>query len=270
MSKRTGKDQAAKASSSDDRLLPTSSPDMSGVMEAIATLEQKILARIDLSTKDLNEKIGSIKSVLADQEGRLQEVETGLNEYSDRTVTVEGDVSQLKLQVAKLTQKLDDLEGRQRRSNARIVGVKEGYEDSGKPTDVFAAMLKELFGLGFVPTLDRAHRSLRPQPKDGEPPRVVVVKFHYFQEREEVFRKASLAPALLQGKKISIFPDYTTDVAKRRASFAEAKRLLRSCKDVRFGLLYPAVLRITTSAGQEKRFTDPSDATDYVKKELLR
>lgn len=263
---KVGKDQAAEPSSPEDRL----SPDMSGIMEAIANSEQKILARIDSSTKDLNEKIGSIKSDLAGQEARLQDVETGLNEYSDRTVTVESDVSQLKLQVAKLTQKLDELEGRQRRSNARIVGVKEGYENNGRPTDVFAAMLKELFGLSFVPTLDRAHRSLRPRPNDKDPPRVVVVKFHYFQEREEVFRKASVTSALLQDKKISIFPDYTTDVAKRRASFAEAKRLLRSCTGVRFGLLFPAVLRITTPTGQEKRFTDPSEATDYVKKELLR
>lgn len=53
------------------------------VMEAIASSEKKILARIDSSTKDLNDKIGSIKS---DQGVRLQEVESGLNEYSDRTL----------------------------------------------------------------------------------------------------------------------------------------------------------------------------------------
>lgn len=184
----------------------------------IANSEQKIVSHFDSSTKDLNEKIVSIESDLAGQEAHLQDVETGLNEYSDRTVTVESDVSQLKLQVARLTQRLDKLEGCQRRSNVRIVCVKQGYENNGKPTDVFAAMLKELFGLSFVPTLDRAHRSLRPWSNYGDPLRVVMVKFHYFQEREEVSRKTSLAPVLLQGKKISIVPDYTAEVAKRRAS----------------------------------------------------
>lgn len=262
---RGGKDQAAKASGPE-----LESPDLGGIMEAIANSEQKILARIDSSTKDLNEKIGSIKSELANQEARLHDVESGLNVYSDRTVTVESDVSHLKLEVAKLTQKLDELEGRQRRSNARIIGVKEGYENAGKPTDVFATLLKESLGLSYVPTLDRAHRSLRPPPKDGKPPRAVVIKFHYFQEREDVFRRAGLSPLLLQGKRISIFPDYTAEVAKQRATFAETKRLLRSCANVRFGLLYPAVLRITTATGQEKRFTDPSAAIDFVKKDLIR
>ncbi|CAL9687369.1 unnamed protein product [Knipowitschia caucasica] len=130
-------------------------------------------------------------------------------------------------------------------------------------------MLKELLSLEFVPTLDRAHRSLRQQPKDGDPPRAIVVKFHYFQEKEQVFRRASSAPMFLQGKKISIFPDYTSDVAKKRAAFSEVKRLLRSCTDVRFGLVYPATLCITPTSGREQRFTDPSVATDYIKKELL-
>ncbi|KAK7922547.1 hypothetical protein WMY93_009449 [Mugilogobius chulae] len=117
-------------------------------------------------------------------------------------------------------------------------------------------MLKGMLSLNFVPTLDRAHRGLRPPPGDGEPPRVIVVKFHYFQEREEVFRKAaSSAPLLLHGKRISIFPDYTDAVARRRAAFKEAKRLLRDCTGVKFGILFPAVLRITTSTGENKRFT---------------
>lgn len=264
MSRFRSKDQAAKASGHEEVLLP----DVNGIMEAIANSEEKILARIDSSTADLNEKIGSIRTELAQQSSRLQDVEVGLSEYSDRTVTVESEVGQLKLEVAKLTQKLDDLEGRQRRCNARIVGVKEGFESSGKPTEVFATMLKEILGLNFVPTLDRAHRSLRPLPKTGDPPRAVVVKFHYFQEREDVFRRAGATPLLLQGKRISIFPDYTNEVTKRRAAFTEAKRLLRSCINVRFGLLYPATLRITTATGQEKRFMDPTEAMDFIKKEL--
>lgn len=161
------------------------------------------------------------------------------------------------------------MEGQQLRCNASIVGVKEGFENSGKPTDVIATMLKEILGTSFTPTLDRTHRGLRPPPKDGDPPRVIVIKFQYFQEREEVFQRAASTPLLLQDKRISIFPDYTNEVAKRRAAFGEANRLLRSCANVRFGLLYLAVLRITAKSGQDQRFTDPSAAVDFVKKELL-
>ncbi|XP_076747485.1 uncharacterized protein LOC143421738 [Maylandia zebra] len=143
----------------------------------------------------------------------------------NRTVELENEVSKLKSDVAKLTSKLDDIEGRQRRCNARIVGVKEGFENTGKPTAAIATMLKDILGLDFTPMLDRAHRSLGQQ---GNSPRAIVVKFHYYQDKEEVFRRAAKSqPLLLQDMKISIFPDFTAMVAKKRAAFMEAKRLLR-------------------------------------------
>lgn len=97
------------------------------------------------------------------------------------------------------------------------------------------------------------------------------MKFHYYQAKEEVFRRAAKSqPLLLQDMKISIFPDFTALVAKKRAAFMEAKRLLRGCAGVKFGLLFPAVLRITSPTGQDNCFTDPAAAIDFIKKDLLR
>ncbi|CAI5677927.1 unnamed protein product [Oreochromis niloticus] len=265
---RSGKEQAVKASDHAEDRSEASPPDVSEIMRAIASSAKRILDRIDLSTKDLNDKIDTIKEDLEKQETRLESVEFGLNTYSDRTVELENEVSKLKSDVAKLTSKLDDIKGRQRRCNARIVGVKEGFENTGKPTAVIATMLKDILGLDFTRMLDHAHRSLGQQ---GNSPRAVVVKFHYFQEKEEVFRRAAKSqPLLLQDIKISIFPDFTALVAKKRAAFMEAKRLLRGCTGVKFGLLFPAVLRITSPTGQENRFIDPAAAIDFIKKDLLR
>lgn len=127
-----------------------------------------------------------------------------------------------------------------------------------------------MLGLTFALTLDLAHRSLRLQPKDGDPPRAIVVKLHYFQKREEFFRKATSITMVLQDQRISIFPDYTPEVVKKRAAFSEVKQLVRGCADVTCGLLYPATLRINTASGQEHQFTDPSTATDFIKKEVLK
>ncbi|CAL1600706.1 unnamed protein product [Knipowitschia caucasica] len=267
MSKNRGqRDQAAKAP---DPPAAAASPDMNVLMEAIANSEKTILERIDSSTKDLNDKIDTIKEDIVKQDTRLQDVESGLNVYSDRTEQLEDGVSVLRAEVARLANKLDDLEGRQRRCNARIVGVKEGFENTGKPTDVIATMLKDVLGLGFTPMLDRAHRGLQRPAQNGDPPRVIVVKFHYFQEKAEVFKTAAnSSPLKLQGRRISIFPDYTADVAKKRAAFNEAKQLLRSCAGVKFGVLFPAVLRVTSATGQDNRFTDPSTEIDFIKKNL--
>lgn len=94
-------------------------------------------------------------------------------------------------------------------------------------------------------------------------------KFHYLVERYEVLRNvARSAPLTLHDRSVSIFPDYTATVAKKRATFAEAKRLLRNCENVKFGIQFPAVLHITDGAGQEKRFEDPATAVEYIKKNL--
>uniref|UniRef100_A0AAV2M4W3 C2H2-type domain-containing protein n=1 Tax=Knipowitschia caucasica TaxID=637954 RepID=A0AAV2M4W3_KNICA len=69
--------------------------------------------------------------------------------------------------------KCEDLEGRSRLNNIRVVGVPEGSEDS-RPTVFVAKLLQGLLGLDGEPVLDRAHRTLRPKPKDGELPRPFV------------------------------------------------------------------------------------------------
>lgn len=73
-----------------------------------------------------------------------------------------------------------------------------------------------------------------------------MIKFHYLVERDEVLRNvARSAPLTLDDRRVSIFPDYTATVAKKRAAFAEAKRLLRNCENIKFGIRFPAVHRIT-------------------------
>lgn len=64
-----------------------------------------------------------------------------------------------------------------------------------------------------------------------------------------------------------MFPDYTSSVAKKRAAFSTVKCNLRSQPDVKFGLLYPAVLRVTRPDGSSDRFEDPTAATDFVNKD---
>lgn len=244
--------------------------DLSAVMAAIASSENKILARIDSSIADLNTKIDALREDTAKQEVRLNELESGLNTYSDRTATTENEVAMLKAEATSLRQKMEEIDGGQRRFNARLVGIKEGFElsEGRRPTASIAELLQELLSLNFIPTLDAAYRGAR-RANEGGPPRVIVIRFHYLRERDEVFRTAArLAPLTLHDKRVSIFPDYTVMVARKRAAFAEAKRLLRSCQNVKFGVRFPAVLRITDSAGRERRFEDPATAVEYIKENL--
>lgn len=127
--------------------------------------------------------------------------------------------------------------------------------------------MKEILRLDEKPLLDHAHRTLRDKPREGDAPRPFIIRVHYFHIRNEILRWAGeLSPLLYRGKRISIFADYTSTVAKKRVAFGNVKRQLHSC--IKFGLIYPAVLRITLSSGDTHWFEDPAAASDFMNKKL--
>ena len=131
------------------------------------------------------------------------------------------------------------------------MGLPEGTEGP-RPTEFTAQLLQDILGLDNKPMLDRAHRTLRAKPKDGEPPRPHVIWVNLFQVRNQILRRAGEAsPLSYMGRRISIFPDFTPTVAKKRAAFPAVKRELHSCPNVKFGILYPATLRITLPCGRD-------------------
>lgn len=129
-------------------------------------------------------------------------------------------------------------------------------------------LLREALQLDKDVLIDRSHRSLAPR-KPGGKPRAIVAKLHYFQDCVEVLNRArTRAPIRYNGESIAIFPDYTSRVAKARAAFTEVRKLLRNRQNVRFGILFPARLRVTHN-GEEKEFTDAEKAMTYVRKHII-
>lgn len=100
-------------------------------------------------------------------------------------------------------------------------------------------------------------------------PTSLLARVNMFQQRNEILHKASEAsPLIYNGRRISVFLDFTAAVAKKRTAFTKVKKELHSCPGVKFGLFYPAILRITLPNGQVQRFEDPSLAMDFVEKKL--
>lgn len=237
--------------------------------DMIDSFRSDFTGQIDAVRSEFCAKIDPLAARFKDHQARLTSLEDATNTYSDKVVALEEEVNDLKDIVLALTEKTEDLEGRQRRCNARILGIKEQFEAGTRPVVSVAKLLQDVLGLDTAPTLDRAHRSLQPVPIRGQRPRPFIVKFHYFQEKVEVLRKAALnSPLTYDGNKILIFPDLPSTVAKKRGAFKDVKALLRGCRGVRYGMLYPAKLRITSPLGEDL-FTDPVAAKDYVKDRIL-
>lgn len=238
-------------------------------------LRSDILSKFDSIVADAvkREMTGALRPMERKMEAQgrtIVELEHATSAQADEVTELQVTVSTLSGQVKSLSDKCEDLESRQRLNNIRLIGLPEGLEGP-RPTESVAEILKDLLSLDDLPVLDRCHRSLRARPKDGEPPRPLIMRVNLFQVRNLILRRAGeCSPLNYKGKRLSIFADFTQAVAKKRAAFAAVKKELHSCPGVKFGLMFPAVLRITPADGQMRRFEDPERAMDFVVKKLKK
>lgn len=149
-----------------------------------------------------------------------------------------------------------------RKYNVRVFGLPNDIE-KGNPTTYMSALFKELFRdkLSEESQVEMARR-IGPVRKSTE--RVMIVRLHKFTSREEILKIAKKEGVLqVQGMKLKIFPDLTTEMAKKRARFREIRSKLRNA-GVRHGIIHPATL-IITFKGETKKFTECEAAGEYVK-----
>ncbi|XP_072562893.1 uncharacterized protein [Paramormyrops kingsleyae] len=235
-------------------------------VEKIMTAIELLGTKIDTQTAVLWQEITSIRQELhstasslqtanAQHSERLDDLEQSTTAWSSTVFTLETAAKKLQSDVCNLTTKC-------------IVGIEEGQEGTN-PRQFCATALKEILNLEETPRLDRGHRSLAPRLREGERPRPFIIRVHHGDVKDRILRLSSQKKQLFyKEKRVHIFPDFTLEIAKKRAAFKEAKQLLRTVKDVRFGLRYPATFRITFD-GEEKTFTDPHRAISYIKTTIL-
>lgn len=209
---------------------------------------------------DINRKLETIQATSLAYSKIIQELELAATASSDSTDELKVEVERISGLVSKLSEKCLDLEGRSKRQNLRIAGVKEGMEHGQNVWDFTAQLLKDTLALDKKPMLDRAHRALRTRPDDSAPLRHLILRVHYCHVLEDILRKVAKDRNLsYQRQRIRIFQDFPPEVVKQRELFTKTRGIRRDIPGVRFGLLYPAKLRITHD-GADTLFTDPKEA----------
>uniref|UniRef100_A0A8D3DRH2 Transposase element L1Md-A101/L1Md-A102/L1Md-A2 n=1 Tax=Scophthalmus maximus TaxID=52904 RepID=A0A8D3DRH2_SCOMX len=140
---------------------------------------------------------------------------------------------------------VEDLVSRSKRQNLRVIGLPEDIEGNN-PRQFMADLFQEVAAEALsnsTPELDRDHRSLRPKPRQRS--RSVIVRFHRYIDKERVLLWGKEHRNMTyQGHNIKFYEDFSGAVAKRRAAFNQVKSLLFK-KGIRFGMIYPARLRVT-------------------------
>uniref|UniRef100_A0A3B1JCB5 L1 transposable element RRM domain-containing protein n=1 Tax=Astyanax mexicanus TaxID=7994 RepID=A0A3B1JCB5_ASTMX len=226
---------------------------------------EKTIRILNESLQQIRERLESLERIFDSHLNNFAELESTLTVHDTWLERLERECDLLKHSNASLVEKLDDLENRSRRCNLCIIGIQEGLE-STYPIGFVTELLRELFGSSLFqsqPVIERAHRlgrSTKAGGNTGGRPRVMIVLFHSFQDKERVMRK-SRDELVYKGNKLRFFPDYSAELSRRRTAFQPVKATLFQ-RGVRFTLLYPARLRVTVN-GVARIFETPDVAQKF-------
>uniref|UniRef100_A0AAV2J4T9 L1 transposable element RRM domain-containing protein n=1 Tax=Knipowitschia caucasica TaxID=637954 RepID=A0AAV2J4T9_KNICA len=179
------------------------------------------------SISENTEKANALEIKLAEAEARIAEAEKLNAAMKDALTKV------MKNQMI-VQSKLTDIEGRSRRNNIRIYGVKEGSE-SDSMLQFMDGLLKKTLSLPQDMNLrmQRAHRALTRKPEGDAPPRSIIINFQEYTLKEDILKRAWAQRIMHDGQRISFDHDYATDVVQKRREYGNIKRALKE-KSVRF------------------------------------
>ncbi|KAL1276545.1 hypothetical protein QQF64_036168 [Cirrhinus molitorella] len=196
-------------------------------------------------------------------------LETTAGENFEAVGKAEADIAALKATNEALLDRLDDLEDSSQRANLWIINVPEDSEIGTDMVKFTSDLLKDQGDQVFEkpPELERAHRALAPKPRDGLPPRPIIVCFHRYQEKEQALLWARQHELQYQGKTLRFYPGLSAALSKKRSAFKNIKTMLYQ-KGIRFRFLYPARLRLTHD-GETFTFESAPKAEAFFKQRLL-
>ena len=111
--------------------------------------------------------------------------------------------------------------------------------------------------------LERVHRSLRPHPEPGKPPRPILIRFLRFRDKEMILQSAKKTSILEGNVKLTIRQDLSAEVRRKRKEFDRVIKIF-SERGMFRGFAYPHRLRILHK-NSIVLFEDPKQAEVFAK-----
>lgn len=248
-------------------LLSAASQDMlATLLREIQDGNKGLSMKIDKKSAELHSSIDDLKSSMNDLLLRTTEAEMRISTVEDTVARHDQVLIELQKDNAYLKNKVDQMENQSRRSNIRVVGLKEDSEGRD-PVRFFTQWIPDVLGIiNFTKPLEieRAHRTSAPKPRPEEPPRAVLVRFLRFQDREKILQLArAKGDITFDGKRVSLFPDMSADLARRRKQFRPAAKALKE-KNITGYLIHPARMKVQYK-GRCHIFNTPGEVFTFLK-----
>lgn len=217
--------------------------ELTSVSKLVDGLKKSMEGRLD----SIDAHLATLQSKHHEVERRIDGMGEALTDADHRIAALETTCVELQVANTRLSAKLNDLEGRSRRLNIRIVGIKEG-EENGRPAEFVSELISKILGqenFSKPIKIDRAHRSLKPKPKEKEPPRVIIAKLHNDRDVRNILRLSrQRAPLSYKDERVSIFPDFTAEVTAQRQAFNSVRNKLADA-GAKCTMRFPAKLQVT-------------------------
>lgn len=213
--------------------------------------------------RDNKQQLAEIKKELYRTNNRLDEAEGRIGEAESALQAAGTLLKRLSRRQADMEAKLIDQEGRARRDNVRIYGIPEDAEGNNISGFLENLLRNSLdFPQDVEIKIERAHRALAPKPSDAQiKPRSIITKFASYRVKEEVIRRAwQKKEVFYNNTRFYVDHDYPPAILKRRAEYAEVKKVLKG-KKVKFQTPYPARLRVFYSEGT-RLYQSAAEATE--------
>ncbi|KAG1928318.1 hypothetical protein F2P79_023722 [Pimephales promelas] len=224
---------------------------------------EAVLREIREFRRETADGLNGIREDLRTTNVRIDEAERRIAETEERVLNTEEITRELIKLHKRIEERQIDQEGRARRENIRLHGIKEGAEKNVESVGSFVeVLLREKLELPpeYQLNLERAHRALGPPPSEDAPPRSIVAKFSSYKCKEDIIKKAwEKKGFLFEGKRVYVDHDYAPEVMKKRKEYAEAKRVLRENK-IRFQTPFPAKFRVFYE-GDTRLYNSAAEAT---------
>lgn len=231
----------------------------------IREMRKEIKEDLNNLKAEMNQKLQDAIVDIRNHATRLTEAEQRVNELETVNVDLRDALIHCLDQQKTLQTKVTDLEGRSRRNNLRIYGIKEDAEGNDMMAFINNFIKKEL----ALPEdeelqIQRAHRSLGPKPQDIAIARSIVVNFQRYDIKDKILRAAWAKKISYEGKTITFTHDLPTEINNKLKEYKDIKKILKEQK-IRFQTPYPAKMRIHWESGP-RLYKSASEAAEDMKK----
>ena len=164
-------------------------------------------------TRQIQDAKNSVSELTKDLQSSHKTIQSNTAKFDTLQLTVRANksaVNGLQQQVGELTSKITQMEDRSRRSNVRLIGLKEGEEGSDAIGFLRSSLPKWIPSLrGRDIRIERAHRlySRVNSGKDTNRPRTLIFKLLDYCDRQAVLKGSRAQQVKHDGHPLLFFPD---------------------------------------------------------------